>query len=107
MRAKNPYVKTKNYIDANINLMSKRIKDDLPELNLIDDKSIGERIMGIRKNKGLTQLELSSKIGIKRRLLSEYETGRVSISGDMVTRFAIALEVSADSLLGLEKIEES
>lgn len=83
--------------------MSKRIKNDLPSLNLVDDKTIGERIMEVRKYKELTQLELSKKIGIKRRLLSEYETGRINISGEMVTRFAIALEVSADILLGLKK----
>lgn len=107
MGFQNPIVKTFFSYNDKLRAMPRKLKKELPPLELIDSKTIGERLLEVRKNKELTQLQLSKKIGIERRLLSEYETGRVNISGEMVTRFAIALEVSTDSLLGLEKIEDS
>lgn len=82
--------------------MPKKIERELPQLNLVDDKTIGERIAELRKLRGLSQLELAEKIGIERRLISEYETGRVRVYDEMITRLAIALEVSTDILHGLE-----
>jgi transcriptional regulator with XRE-family HTH domain len=46
-------------------------------------------------------MELAEKIGIPHRLISDYERGRLHISDEMLARFSIALEVSADSILGL------
>lgn len=86
--------------------MPSKIRKELPEIELIDDKSIGERITEARKYKGLTQQDLAGKLGIARRLLSEYETGRTRIFGEMITRIAIALQISTDSLHGLKKQEE-
>lgn len=85
--------------------MPKRIHRELPKIILVDEKTIGERIAEVRKNKGLSQLELADKIGIDRRLLSDYEVSRCRIYGEMVTRIAIALEVSPNKLLGFEKEE--
>lgn len=85
--------------------MPKSVRNDLPELKLIDNKTIGERIAQVRKNKGLTQLELAEKIGIKRALLSDYEIGRTRIFGEMVIRIALALQVSPNRLFGFEKEE--
>jgi len=81
--------------------MPKKIDYELPEL---DDKSetIGQRIAKIRKIKGISQQILADKIGINRYLVSDYELGRARIYDEMVKRFAIALKVSADYLLGLK-----
>ncbi len=85
--------------------MPKIVDRELPEIDLIDDKSIGERISDIRKQKGLTQLDLAEIVGIERRLISEYETGRVRIYDEMIARIAMALNFSTDILHGLEKQE--
>lgn len=85
--------------------MPRKMKTELPKLQLVDDMTVGERVMTIRKNKELTQLQLSKKIGITRILLSNYETGRIRMFDEMITRIAIALEVSTDVLLGLKKID--
>lgn len=82
--------------------MPKRITDELPELQLIDSKTIGERIAEVRKEKGLTQEELSEKIGIKRTTIADYESNRSRIFGETITRIALALDVTTDRLLGLE-----
>lgn len=81
--------------------MPQPFKHQLPPLN-ISSESIGERIANIRRKHGLTQTELAQKIGISQRLVSEYETNRVRMFDDMVTRFAVALQISADELLGLK-----
>lgn len=80
--------------------MPRKFKHDLPEIKLIDNKTTGERISDIRKARGLTQLELSEKLGIVRATLTDYERGRSRIYDEMIIRIAKALEVSTDRLLG-------
>ena len=58
--------------------------------------------MNYAKKKKLTQKELADKIGISRILVWNYENGRLRLYDEMVKRFAIALEVSTDYLLGLK-----
>jgi transcriptional regulator with XRE-family HTH domain len=82
--------------------MPHKSKYILESLNL-GNETIGQRIAIIRKAKNLTQKELAQKIGITRALVSNYEIGRIRLYDEMVTRFAIALEVSADEILGLKK----
>jgi transcriptional regulator with XRE-family HTH domain len=61
----------------------------------------GERIAALRKAKGLSQAELAVLMGITRKQITDYETSRVRMNDEMVVRFALALKVSADELLGL------
>jgi transcriptional regulator with XRE-family HTH domain len=68
---------------------------------LIGDESIGKRIAKLRKSKGLTQQQLALKMGILNYLISDYETERRRLYDEMLIRFAIALEVSLDYLVGL------
>lgn len=49
------------------------------------------------------KLMLAEEIGIIQSLVSNYESGRLRLHAEMLTRFALALEVSADELLGLKK----
>lgn len=81
--------------------MPKKAPYDLPPLK-ISKKNIGENIARIRKGKGLTQLALAEEIGITQTLVSDYETGRSNLNSEMLIRFALALNTSADSLLGLK-----
>ena len=76
-------------------------KPDLPPLNLCE-QSLGHRIAMIRNMKGLTQQKLAAKIGISRSLLSNYEIDRNRLYDEMLIRFAIALDVSLDYLVGLK-----
>ena len=68
----------------------------------ISNEKIGKRIALIRKERGMSQLELAEKIGISRKLVTDYETGRIRIFDEMILRFAIALKVTSDTLLGLK-----
>ena len=68
----------------------------------IGKETIGKRIAKIRKEKGLTQLELANEIGITRSHVSKYEIGWIRLYDEMLIRFAIALNVSLDYLVGLK-----
>jgi len=72
-----------------------------PKDQSIGSQQLGERIAAVRKQRGITQMDLAATIGIDQRLISSYEVGRVTISAEMLSRIARALAVSADSLLDL------
>lgn len=72
----------------------------LPPLDL-GDYSTGQRIARVRRERGFTQAELADCIGIVQALVSDYERDRLRLTAEMLARFAIALEVSADELPGL------
>lgn len=61
----------------------------------------GYRLKSIRERRGYTQSELADRIGMGQRQLSRYEGGKNDPSGDVIARFAAALDVTADYLLGL------
>ncbi len=66
------------------------------------DLAVGANVMRLRKQKGLTQEQLASDLGITQTLISKYETGRLQISAEMIVRFAKALNVSSDTILGIQ-----
>lgn len=80
--------------------MPQKSKFKLPPLDL-SKESVGQRIARIRKERGYTQVELADRIGIIQALVSDYERDRLRLNADMAVRFALALEVTTDELLGL------
>ena len=79
-------------------------KFELPPLPSQIDP-VGKRIAQIRKAQGLTQQALADKIGISRKLITDYETGRVRLNDEMIIRISIALETSADTILGMTPMD--
>jgi transcriptional regulator with XRE-family HTH domain len=77
-------------------------KHELKPLDL-GSQTIGQRIAGLRKERGLSQADLAERIGISRQLVASYERERVRLYDEMVARFALALGVSADEILGLDQ----
>jgi len=70
-----------------------------------ENETFGRRLARIRKAKGYTQVELAGKMGIIQVLISDYERDKLRPYHEMIIRFAQALEVSADELLGLKTSE--
>jgi len=76
----------------------------LPPLS-VKVEALAQRIKKLRKLRGLTQKELADSIGITRDILASYESGRAHLNDDVIIRFALALQVSSDELLGLKEHE--
>jgi len=85
-----------------MNIMPRKSTLNLPPLNL-GKETVGKRLARLRKERGLTQVELAEEIGIVQALVSAYELDRLRLNADMVSRFALAFRVSADVILGLKK----
>ena len=69
--------------------------------------TFGERILILRRRRGMTQRELAQAIGINTNTLARVERGELKdLAGQTVARLARALETSTDHLLGMEEVEE-
>lgn len=66
--------------------------------------SIGENIKRLRKERGLSQLELATKIGISRSYLSELEHDKRDLGTRTLSNLAQALKTSIPYLQGLTDI---
>jgi transcriptional regulator with XRE-family HTH domain len=65
-------------------------------------ETIGQRLARLRRERGLTQVELAEQIGVSQPVLSDYERGTLRLHGQLIAQLARILRVSADELLGLE-----
>ena len=61
----------------------------------------GERLIELRKDRGLTQKELSEKLYVNYRTYSGYERDEIQASDDFKVKLAQFYNVSVDYLLGL------
>jgi len=66
-------------------------------------ESIGERIVRLRKDRGITQKEIAALVGVTQPVISDYERGILRVHGALLIQFAQILKTSTDELLGLEK----
>lgn len=60
-----------------------------------------ERIKEIRLSLGLNQVQLGKKLGVTKQCISNWESGYIQPSIDMLIRIAKTFSVSTDYLLGL------
>lgn len=64
-----------------------------------DAKEIGKRIKELRKGKGLTQLQLSEKLGITDNFLAKIEGGSKNPSIDLFIQMSELFGVSLDAII--------
>ncbi|MGN0755046.1 MAG: helix-turn-helix domain-containing protein [Aristaeellaceae bacterium] len=63
----------------------------------------GDRLRQLRKERNLTQQQLAELIGVKNSVISFYEVGERMPSPEVLRKLAMALHVSTDYLLGIER----
>ena len=63
----------------------------------------GKKLRQLRKDRKLTQQQLAELIGVKNSVISFYEVGERTPSPDVLRKLALALHVSTDFLLGIER----
>lgn len=61
--------------------------------------SLPERLIALRKERGLTQQQMAEAIGIHVNSLKKYESGQAQPSLDVLKKIAMSLHVSSDFLL--------
>lgn len=62
--------------------------------------TVGERIAGLRKHRGLSQYQLAKLLNIATSTLGMYETGKRKPNVEMLEQIAEFFNVSTDYLLG-------
>lgn len=66
--------------------------------------TFGERIIEVRKLRGLTQKDLGDSIGVDKRVISKYENNQTIPSVIVANSIAKVLEISLDYLMGNDDI---
>ena len=66
------------------------------------DPTIGERVMLMRRRRGLTQQELATRAQMSKTALNRLENGLQSVYAERLATLARLLDVSADYLLGFQ-----
>jgi transcriptional regulator with XRE-family HTH domain len=69
-------------------------------------RGIAHRLAQIRKARGMSQKELSARLGISQPIVSDYEHGTLRIHGELLGKLSHILGVSADEILGLKALRE-
>jgi transcriptional regulator with XRE-family HTH domain len=64
--------------------------------------SFGQRLIALRKERDMTQVQLAKAAQVTQRAISYYETDGGSPPGPVIAQLAQALKVSADELLGIK-----
>lgn len=63
-------------------------------------KEMGARIAQARKERNITQVQLSSTLGIAQQTLAHYEGGRLRLPASLLSTVAQELQVPVETLLG-------
>lgn len=63
----------------------------------------GQRLAELRRERGVTQVQLAEAIGSNQRLISYYENVADYPPAGVIAEIARALDVSADELLGIKR----
>jgi len=64
--------------------------------------AFGARLITLRKARNLTQTQFAERVGVTQPVVSYYEAKADVPAGDLVAKFAQALGVSTDELLGVK-----
>lgn len=66
---------------------------------LFDFRSIGNKLLAIRKRLGLTQAEVAEAAGLSDRTYADIERGAVNMRLDTILRICKALQITPDRVL--------
>jgi len=73
--------------------------------NKTSTHNFGKRLATLRKEKGFTQEELSTRIGVSRRVIAYYEAETKYPPAHLLIPIAKTLKISLDELLGVKKAD--
>jgi len=62
---------------------------------------LGQRIAALRKQRGMTQVQLAEQLGVAQQTLAHYEAGRLRLLAGALPTLAEQLGVSVEDLIGI------
>jgi len=65
-------------------------------------ETIGQRLARLRRERGMTQVEMAERLGVAQPVVSDYERGELRLHGQLIVKLTQILSVSSEELLGLE-----
>ena len=68
------------------------------------EETIGQRLARLRRERGMTQVELAQRLGVAQPVVSDYERGELRLHGQLIIKLSDVLGVSSEELLGLKKV---
>ena len=74
-----------------------------PESGQDKPETIGQRLARLRRERGLTQVELAQRLGVAQPVVSDYERRGLRLQGQLIVKLTDILAVSSEELLGLKK----
>ena len=63
----------------------------------------GERLVKVRQQAGLSQVELAERVGVDRRVIAHWERHSITLKPEQIVSLTQALGITADELLGVKK----
>lgn len=72
-----------------------------------EKESPGARLARLRRDKGITQIELAERLGLTQSVVSDYERDVLRLNSELIVQLIEILGVSADELLGVAKASTS
>jgi transcriptional regulator with XRE-family HTH domain len=89
-------------------ILAHNVSYDLMDEQMTDhDKDfyiqLGDRVANLRKEQGLTQVQLAKILGISQQLMAAYEAAQRKIPAVMIPKLAGLFEVSCEELLGTKQ----
>lgn len=75
---------------------------DGPMAKTSDSETLGTRIARLRREKGMTQIELAERLQVSQPVVSDYENDVIRLPADVVVQIAEILGASTDELLGMK-----
>jgi len=67
-------------------------------------RELAAGIVSIRKDQGITQIELAKTLGVTQSMVSRIERGELRLNGEVIIKLAKLFKVSTDELLGVKQI---
>jgi len=75
----------------------------MPETVQEAEENIGQRLARLRRERGMTQVELAQRLDVAQPVVSDYERGELRLHGQLIIKLSDILGVSSEELLGLKK----
>ena len=68
-------------------------------------RDLAERIVAIRKEKGITQVDLAKTLGVTQPMVSRIERAELRLNGEVIVKLAKLFKISTDELLGVKPVK--